>query len=368
MEESTIPVPPQPPQPPTLEQKQFMTKIISEGTYGCVLHPGITCENKPTPNYITKIQMDGPVIQNEITVGQSILQEYGNRHILFFAPIIKTCNVQQGEINNDEIQKCKIIQQSSETPSETTLKTFVNSKIRYIGKITLNKLFQHISTTPPTNNNKLIDTYTYLLKSIQMLLKIQLVHMDIKDNNIMYDPDHYVPILIDFGLTKKMPLTFDQSAQYFQKYEIYISWSIEIFILSQICKNPNPSEIITEETATNLITTCMTNIDHTESIYQYTAFFQPSEIETFKTAVQTFIKSHIGYSYNVLHDKLMESYPTWDMYSLSVTFLFLAKTFPPPPTTPPLLPEKYINIFKNHILAPPTERETIEAVLTKIHP
>ena len=347
---------------PTLEQKQLMTKILSEGTYGCALYPGVTCENKQTPNYITKIQIDSPVVQNEITIGQTLIEKYGNKHQLFFAPIIKTCNVQSGEIENDEIQKCKIMQ----TEQSDTTKSFVNSKIRYIGKNTLNRIFKQttnptaVSSTTPPPTDKLIDIYLYLLKSMQMLLDANIVHMDIKDNNIMYDTHHYVPIIIDFGLSRKMPLTFQQSAQYFQKYEIYISWPIEVFILSQICQNSS-SEIITEQTADIIITICMTNIDNPNGIYQYQNFFQPNEIETFKTDVQTFIKENIGFTYESLHDKLMESYPTWDMYGLSATYLFLLKTFNPP------LPENYINVLKGHILTSPTKRETIQETIPKIH-
>lgn len=204
-----------------------------------------------------------------------------------------------------------------------------------------------------------------------MLLEMDIVHFDLKDNNIMYDQRYYVPIIIDFGLTCKMPLTFDKSSQFFQIYDKYLIWPIEVFIISQIYKKPS-SEILTKETTDQLINTCMTNIDHPEGIYQKITFFDATEIETYKTGIRTFLESYTGYSYNNLYDKLMEMYKTWDMYSLCATFLLLIHmyfkdqaTTPSTPSTPNLL-KPYMDIFKIPIFAIPPDRESIQEIEFKI--
>jgi len=352
------------------EQRQYMTtQIISEGAYGCAVYPGVKCDNTTEgPNYLTKVQLDGPTLQNENRIGQAIIEKYGNRHILFYAPILSSCNIEAGEIQNDEIKKCKILQQPETTQPQP--QTYVNSKIRYIGKTTLNTLFKTLTpTTPHTtpSTTKIIDLYLYLTKSIQMLIDLDIVHFDLKDNNIMYDHSHHVPVIIDFGLSRKMPLAFNESAQFFQTYDKYIIWSSEIFLISQISKKPS-SEILTEQTTQELIDLCMTNIDHPEGIYQKITLFDPAEIETYKANLQTFLKTYTGYSYANLHDKLMETYKTWDLYSISATFLFLihTQTPNPPPDSPETPLQSYITILKGHILANPLERDSIEETVRKI--
>jgi hypothetical protein len=352
------------------EQRQYMTtQIISEGTYGCAVYPGVKCDNTTEgPNYLTKVQLDGPTLQNENRIGQAIIEKYGNRHILFYAPILASCNIEAGEIQNDEIKKCKIMQQPDATTQQPQpqTQTYVNSKIRYIGKTTLNTQFKTLAQSPQqtaTTTAKIVDLYLYLTKSIQMLLDIDIVHFDIKDNNIMYDHSHHVPILIDFGLSRKMPLAFDESAQFFQTYDKYIIWPTEIFLISQISKKPS-SEILTEQTTQELIDLCMTNIDHPEGIYKKITLFDTAEIETYKTNIQTFLKTYTGYSYNDLHDKLMETHKTWDLYSTSATFLFLIHTYFRDNTANELKP--YIDIFKTHILASPLERESVQETESKI--
>jgi tRNA A-37 threonylcarbamoyl transferase component Bud32 len=340
----------------TPEQRQYMTtKIISEGAYGCALYPGIKCDNTPEgPDYLTKIQVDGPLLKNENEMGQTILNKYKNRHILFYAPILTSCNMVAGEIVNDEIQKCKVVQNSPET-------SYANSKIRYIGKMSLNGQIKKYQQQPTTATNKIIDHYMYLLKSIQMLLEIDIVHLDIKDNNIMYDQAHHVPILIDFGFSCKMPLDFNTSAQIFTPYESYLIRPIELFIISHISKKPE-SEILTSATIQELIDQCMTNIDHPEGIYKKIPVFDTTEIETYKTNIQTFLQTYTGYSYTNLHDKLMETYKTWDLYSLSTTFLFLIHMY-----FESLVPiQSYIPLFKSHILAIPADRDSIQSVESKI--
>jgi serine/threonine protein kinase len=354
------------------EQRQYMTtQIISEGAYGCAVYPGVKCDNTTEgPNYLTKVQLDGPTLQNENRIGQAIIEKYGNRHILFYAPILASCNIEAGEIQNDEIKKCKILQQPETTQEQQQAQpqTYVNSKIRYIGKTTLNTLFktlaqspQNPQATPPTT--KIVDLYLYLTKSIQMLLDLDIVHFDIKDNNIMYDHSHHVPVLIDFGLSRKMSLAFDESAQFFQTYDKYIIWSTEIFLISRISKKQS-SEILTEQTTQELIDLCMTNIDHPEGIYQKITLFDPAEIETYKANLQTFLKTYTGYSYSDLHDKLMETYKTWDLYSTSATFLFLIHTYFRENIPNELNP--YIDIFKSHILASPLERDSVQDTETKL--
>ena len=47
----------------------------------------------------------------------------------------------------------------------------------------------------------LLNSYYYLINSLQILAKHEICHYDIKLNNIMYNSNKDVPIIIDFGLS-----------------------------------------------------------------------------------------------------------------------------------------------------------------------
>ena len=65
-----------------------MSKLLSQGGFGCVYYPGISCDGRTEkdPNIVTKLQRMDFNAQNEIDIGSKI-KEIPN-YQLFYIPII----------------------------------------------------------------------------------------------------------------------------------------------------------------------------------------------------------------------------------------------------------------------------------------
>ena len=77
-------------------------KLIAEGGYGCIFHPGINCDGKEmkTKKYASKIQRMSSSAKNEIQIGNILKNINGYEN--HFAPIIKHCEIDIAKIKNNK--------------------------------------------------------------------------------------------------------------------------------------------------------------------------------------------------------------------------------------------------------------------------
>ena len=95
----------------------------------------------------------------------------------------------------------------------------------------------------------LVSSYTYLLYSIFLLNKQGIIHYDIKGENVMYDTDRKIPIIIDFGLSlnkKDIMPAFDDPdyksrlEDYFYVYAPdYSLWCLDIHYITFLIQEPH---------------------------------------------------------------------------------------------------------------------------------
>lgn len=57
----------------------------------------------------------------------------------------------------------------------------------------------------------IISSYTHLLTSIKLLTDSKIIHFDIKGDNILFNKDKEIPIIIDFGLSIDMDELINQN-------------------------------------------------------------------------------------------------------------------------------------------------------------
>lgn len=167
-------------------------KVISEGAYGCVFRPSINCNGKQNKNnkYVSKIQVYDDTAINEIEISKKI-NKYVNRKDLMFAPIESACDVNINKIKDSTKEECNILKKKR--------KRYVNMRIRFVDKLIF---FEYMKQESNKNIlNIFLDNFNYLMLSISKLIENNIIHMDLKGNNILVDTKKNIPIIIDFGLS-----------------------------------------------------------------------------------------------------------------------------------------------------------------------
>jgi serine/threonine protein kinase len=340
--------------------------LINEGTFGCVYYPNIKCETHVELDsdlkYISKVQYNNDITQNEISISKEIKKI--PLYNFYFAIIENVCESSiEKEIENIEdisLKKCKI-----EKKGNTKLVSF---NIRHIEGNTeildyLNKL------NKPFFYRKYISTFFYLYNSIDKLIEVNIVHHDLKLNNIMYDFTIYNPIIIDFGISlnilkiqenfTKNPKTLIDS---FFTINNYTFWCFEIFVLSEISRilnneDNNKKQLFTSDIIEKICSIFENNLKIETNKLLEINMLSDEEILLNKKNNNIFL-SQSQYLNKSLNDVVFELlkpiyFHTWDKYSLIISYYAILLSHPH--ELPENL-EKYKDKFKKILLSRPDER------------
>jgi serine/threonine protein kinase len=285
-------------------------KLLDQGTFGCVYHPGFTCSHEPLDiKYTTKIHAHTEKTAiNEIAISEKVktITNY-EQH---FSPVIDNCIVDL-EKTDPELEKCSFIKEDKKNRTIP----YISTKTQFIIGTTL---MDYVSK----HKTYAVITFLYdkLLKSVKKLEEKNIVHFDLKENNIIVKKTGE-PIIIDFGISidfdKKNKISNKDKAylkKYFYAYTTnYKPWCVEIVLICYIVnkKTPLTKEKIMEifdETSEPLKNKPYLNDDH--EIYR----------EAFKNKVAS--KPH-----QELMIYLLQTYKHWDKYAVSILFIqMLEKT------------------------------------------
>jgi serine/threonine protein kinase len=282
--------------------------VISEGGYGCIFHPKIACSGQTTTNtkYISKIQRNNFFSRNEIYISSLIkkIPNYEN----FFNVILDSCDVSLKKISKGEIKKC-----------DKTLKGISNAllgNLKYIKNKNLFSLLteRRISNEAIKNNIFIIiNTYKITLLALEKLKKMDIIHNDIKPDNVLYDIDRNIPIIIDFGISiHKKQLTPETYKEHFYVfYPEYYVWCLDIHYicyLLHINKTPQKDEI--EEI-------CDSFVKHNPALRGFSDLF----LKKYRHTCVKALTRYIGQDYLSVIKKLLKHTETWDLYSFSIIYL-----------------------------------------------
>ena len=172
-----------------------MSKLLSQGGFGCVYYPGFDCDGKADGDkkYVTKLQLNDVSSDNELFISEKIkkINNYQN----FFAPIESVCDIDLRIINNDILEKCEVVKGKGDYNKYTLMKiAYINQK----------NYFNAISRDSIKNTYVIVEifnSFSYLLTSLNLLIQNKIVHFDLKEENIIYNQYSYNPIIIDFGIS-----------------------------------------------------------------------------------------------------------------------------------------------------------------------
>lgn len=341
-----------------------MSTTIKKGTYGSVFHPSINVcngniENDPDgEHYITKIQPMEDA-DPEIEIGERIKTIPYYTH--FFSPIESSCVINTKSINYDLIKKSKIMQ--NEFAEFNNTKTYSSSKIRYVGKYTL---YEYIKSLPndTTKHAKIYNTHLHLLEAIEKLLQHNIIHFDLKTDNIVFDDIQSIPIIIDFGLSSDITQLLENMTQptkthFFADYYAYDFWCIDVFIMANIEQQKQfyRQSIVTKQSLDKLL--------HDFKTPFFNFFLTDQEIRAFERDYYIYFSKYANnnQTWQELFTDLSQFYKSWDNYSLAMCYLYICKNRTND-TNPKL--QEYIALLKTIILSMPNKRATPQEFRSKL--
>jgi serine/threonine protein kinase len=343
-------------------------KYLAEGTFGCVFDTEIKCQtphsfqnDKDKRKFVSKVtdKSEDREIANGVKIKTIKQYEY------FFAPILDSCPINIGIIEDEEIKKCEVITKKEARQKNGDLPIiYVSNKMKFVGKETINEYLE--TKTGPTFKNQerkaIFETHLHLLKALNKLLLLPepMIHFDLKGSNIMFDSKQNVPIIIDFGLSfTKMDIDNallhpEKLSSFFYNDESYSPWPIEVRLISFIALNMTSyqDKNIDELFVQNYFNDFNGFVDEFTKSQSSDIIFDSEEEKTeFKDQMNEYFQSFKFKTIKELVHDLMQTWRTWDNYSISVMYKsyldgadYLLKD---PYIT------KYHTLLKNNILATP---------------
>jgi serine/threonine protein kinase len=294
-------------------------KLINQGTYGCVFRPAFLCDGNTLKEdeYITKVQARDITSQKEEEIGNQ-LKSTSNANE-YFAGIVKTCPIDLSKIEDNEVKKCDFIEKQAmgETPQEE----YIASTIKYVGKEDIIDYFLSRIDKPQQYVMSLFHMHFHLLTALCHLQTANIVHYDLKSNNVMIHDVKKTPVIIDFGISfaaETKPDTLDNANPFYVYGADYSPWCMDIHIINYMwhkLKSESPlQESIKEEHIQEIVTDYM---DTNSSMEMLTN----TERTVMKTSWNEYLSSFVGKEWDSLYNELWNARWSWDNYSIALMML-----------------------------------------------
>ena len=280
--------------------------MISEGGYGCIFSPYITCSGKVTKNYkyISKIQLKSFSAENEIKLGKKISKiPFFYR---YFVPTTYHCDINIKEFKNADIDQCRIIKEHRKSPYILLKMPFIGYKHSVISY--KDYIVQDINDREILLN--LIDGYQHLLTALKLLFYHRICHFDLNGDNILFSQEKTIPLIVDFGLSISIGDFKEQWKEFFYVYAPeYYFWPLEVHYINYLQNVGTP-------TSGDLQKLCSTYIKHNIPLQQN---FSPSFLKQYEKLCLKTVKKYLEDS--LTKSDLLQYWYTWDNYTLSIMYL-----------------------------------------------
>jgi len=330
-------------------------ELINQGAYGCLYHPGIECNGNTLRDmkYATKLVLHDEVAENEVEVGK-IIKKILN-YAVNFVPIVETCSVQLGKVkrkNPMALRGCDVVADGKEKRSSK--KNFMLMKMPYIDSL----YFYNYIGTMRENKKKIIscifDTYSYLIESIGRLVEHNVVHYDLKLENILINLKTDTPIIIDFGLSVPVKRSDKQNfwPTYFYKYSPqYYVWPLEAHVINFL-QNESVSGSLTRD---ELESICAAFVNANQVLRIFSKGFRARYL---KACIEQW-ESLVGVPRSEACHVLINGWDTWDNYSLSIAYLQILNFIYSGGFTNNNLIIQYVELLLVNVHPDPERRKTV---------
>lgn len=301
-----------------------MSKLLAQGGYGCIFKPGMYCSGKlRSRDYVSKLSVYDDSAKNELLMSFKIkkIKHYKK----YFVPVQSFCHVEKSILDhNKDINKCDIYKKKRENK-------FVLMKLEYLNSTDISSFFLQYQEKIGNNIFIYISVYKKLLFQIKKLQSVNIVHYDLRPNNILMSNETFNPYIIDFGISlnmkkilnimynhkKKIKTHLIDVGQFYRFAPYNCYWCFDIHIINYI--------IHSYEGLDNKFTYEYEKESFKQFVYENSAFHYLSD--KYKALYWDNCIKYLDSlctltNYEVLLH-LIKNYKRWDITGLSMTFLQL---------------------------------------------
>jgi len=204
------------------------SKVIGEGTYGCVHNPQMLCKNqKSNKNKVSKLMKDSVAITE---FDEYNLVERVDPESNYYLGKPYLCELEENKYNKLSAKKCKNLNKNDPDLIKN-LKDYV-LMIMENGGENLDDFSEKISSKPVTNKTKK-DMELFWIEAHRMLVGVKaflendIIHHDLKAQNMVYNNNKKRINFIDFGLMRKKENIINNSKDSKYKFSIF-HWSFPL--------------------------------------------------------------------------------------------------------------------------------------------
>jgi serine/threonine protein kinase len=261
-------------------------------------------------------------------------------------------------ITDEPIKECLETNNSiiQETARRRAVPAFTSNKMQYVGKQTFQKYFlsillersmkvkqsSYVYTATLSDKrmhrylSSIVNAHLYLLQTLSLLNQNGILHLDIKENNVMHNKENDVFIMIDFGLsvfvsnlepsvyakTSKSPFAFLS--------EKYQPWCVDITLMAFIARRiimSDTNRVVSEDKFNSKISNedvqemrriCTMYVANNRTFQ--TILFDDNDRKNYEMRLHTWVQGFKGKTMKDIWIRILATHPSWDHYGMTIMF------------------------------------------------
>jgi serine/threonine protein kinase len=279
------------------------SQLLAAGGFGCVFRPRIACDGTPTTDHdtVTKVQAADSAAANEMTIGSIIKGVRGYRR--FFGVALSSCRIRARSLTSGILDQCDVIRSAQD---------LVLMSFDYIPNVSMHEVAK-AALHRKEDVYVLLHSYTLLLRSLVRLADVDVVHLDLKPENVLYDAVYHIPVIIDFGIAVDMKtLSPSRWEKVFYTYSPeYYLWPPEVHAIAYLLHvNPQP-------TARELTLLAENITAESKALAGFSVEFRAR----WSAQLAHTLRAYVGMPRHEAITQLITTWKTWDNYAISMMYL-----------------------------------------------